>query len=111
MQYAQIQNGFGQIYNTLANVRDTEVNAKKAINALQKTLSVKNIQKNIELYALACSNLGNAYNTLARVRDIEGNATKAIDIFHKALEIKNIQKIPVAYITHIPHFKTLRITF
>jgi tetratricopeptide (TPR) repeat protein len=81
------QNNLGNAYRTLAEVREKDENAKRAISAYEAALEIRTIEKYPVDYAMTQNNLGAAYHTLAEVREKEENAKRAISAYEAALGI------------------------
>ena len=87
----------GKLYWSISDVRDTEDNLGKAIDAYNEALKIYTLEGFPVDYATTQNNLGNAYRLLGEVRDKEENVGKAIDAYNEALKTYTKEKYPTRY--------------
>jgi tetratricopeptide (TPR) repeat protein len=87
----------GDAYWSLSNVRDTELNLKKAIKAYEEALTIQTKKDFPTKYAMIKHNLGNVYNSLSDVRHPELNLKKAIKIYQEVIGICTKKNFPTQY--------------
>ncbi len=95
--YGQTQLNLGLAYCSLAEVRDKESNAGKAINYYNKSLNIFTFIDYPIDYAKTQNKLGNAYLCLSESENKEENVRKAIIANRIALDIFSEAEYPVEY--------------
>ena len=95
--YATIQNNLGIAYRMLAQVKDVEINLKKAFDAHYEAMMIYSVENDPTGYATTQNELGNAFLLLAQIKDKDSNLENAIDAYYEALEIFTENKYPTEY--------------
>ena len=95
--YVDCQGNLATAYLKLSEIRNKEVNLKRAIKGFKEMFKVYTVDAFPEKYATTQNNLGNAYGGLAEVRDKENNLDEAIKAYEEALKVRTFEALPVDY--------------
>lgn len=93
----------GDLYRTLAQIKNPEENYEKAINAYKEALKIVNVDNEPLTFAIIQNNLGSTYRELAEIKfpDRAKNLISAMEAFQEALKVCTIESYPVRYATNI----------
>lgn len=96
-EYGFISRSLAAVYAKLAELEDTVVNLKNAINSYEESLEYYTCNDTPEEYASINNHLGTLYKKLSEFEDAAGNCSESVKCFEKVLNVYSNDEFPMEY--------------